>query len=221
MRGATRRSGAMGLLLAGLLLAAPAGCTGTDVTTTPSSVVPATPAPTSPAPTSGGPVRVFSVDDDTLCDWVTPRDVATFVEQVNGLPTGTVEVVLVGPGLYDGAGPYADAARLECTWRLASDSPDDEVWIFAGTGSGGLPAAGDVVEYASLDDPDTRSGIGTPVSGHPSLSEGVVARSNGFGTTTFFVPPADHWLTTMGPSEYESRSFAFADLVLRDLGWAP
>ena len=218
----------MGLLLAGLLLAAPAGCTSpdTDMTTPLSAMVPSSPAPTPPSPTppartSGGPVGVFSVDDDALCDWVTPGDVATFVEQVNALPSGTVEVVLVGPGLYEGAGPYADAARLECTWRLEGDSLDDEVWVFAGTGSGGLPAAGDVVEYAAMDDPDNRPGIGTPVSGHPSLSEGVLVRFNGFGSTTFFVPPADHWLTTMGPSPDGSRSLAFADLVLRDLGWVP
>lgn len=160
----------------------------------------------------------FTFADDDLCEWVSEEKVAEFV----GTEFDDPDVTVV---LDENSGGPENPDSCQW-WFLASTAPDGFGIISAGnaeflwTDVNGVNheyAEVDVVEFveeAGLI--DSRDGA---VSGHPSLSDGVVFFDEGWGLYTFWVPPSDEYLHVSVSFPYEDRLFGVADRFVQELGW--
>lgn len=172
----------------------------------------------------GGSAEPFDFATDDLCERVSAEQVAGFVEAAYGWEATAVEKQPV----YD---------EWDCWWELTGTDDADGA-VYAGRAEwfdfDGVPivlsdqAGGRVVDFADLGEASVP--IGVAVSGHPSLSEGVVAFNGGFGSFAFGVPPADQYLQigihvpVGGDDEWtvaEPKFFAVADGFVEALGWLP
>jgi hypothetical protein len=164
-------------------------------------------------------VDVFSFAEDDLCEWVTGEEVARLVSTIYPW-NGTAADGVPGPG---------SELPTNCSWSLSGG--DGNGYLYAGDASrwvdfNGAPydvaAAGPVVEY-SEEDPAWIE-IGTTVTGHPALSDGVGVFNGGFGQYAFWVPPEEQYLaySLAVPGvgiEIDDHFFAVADGLLQELGW--
>jgi hypothetical protein len=107
-----------------------------------------------------------------------------------------------------------------CTWEL-SGTPDLEGLNTVRIGSATPPNE----PFLSYDELTSRtSTLGVGVRGHPALSEGVIYAYGGFGYASFGVPAYGYvqvYLGVPGDEGTEDARFAFADAVIRELGWTP
>ncbi|TFH21089.1 MAG: hypothetical protein E4H05_00880 [Acidimicrobiales bacterium] len=178
----------------------------TDIT---EATVPAT------SGTQANPVDVFSFADDDLCEWVTQEEVAGFIATAFDW-NGSAKQNLSNP-------------LANCEWRLIGGEEVVTGSIYAYDAPRELQTAeGEPYDFAALDvvdfSPDVRQSAA--VSGHPNLSEGVVAYDYGWGTYVFWVPPRDEYLALQvpligGASEFwaDASYFVVADQFLHELGW--
>jgi hypothetical protein len=159
-----------------------------------------------------------------LCMPVSPREISAFVEDAFGWEA---TAVMVEP-----SDEYWD-----CQWELAGGEGErGYVWVahaswfdfegFPIVTSG--PSGERVVDFADLEEPQIP--VGALVSGHPSLTEGVLVYDGGFGAYAFGVPPRDQFVQIsvnvplIDEEEWslvEPRFFAFADSYIEELGWIP
>ena len=127
-------------------------------------------------------VDVFSFADDDLCEWVTAEEVTRLVSTVypwNGTAADGV--------------PESEGSG-SCLWSLSGgdgngylSAGDASRWV--GFGPGPYEVwAGPVVEYSEEDLASIE--VGTNVTGHPALSDGVVMGGGLFGQYAFWVPRA-------------------------------
>lgn len=173
-----------------------------------------------------GSDQAFGFENDDLCAWVTPDEVAGFFTSVYGIdvtaePDPNVTIDPDGPD--------------ECWWRLTAPTGEGYYEVFAGNADPGVLLP---VEEITPYDGGTVGIPGGTVSEHPALSDGVVVQSSGWGVYVFWVPPHEEYLamflnhrvgtTATGvdsaddPQEREeqqTRFFAFADQFVRELGW--
>lgn len=164
----------------------------------------------------------FDFEIDDLCTWVSAADVGTFVEEAYGWDV--VAVDLSTPPSSDGwdcqwklsgsNGEQGEVAAEEVDWEWSEDIPYDIHQAMTQ----------DVVDFADID--EAWVPIGATVSGHPSLSEGVLVHNGGFGQFAFGVPPRDRYLqvSVRVPDEddwelTEPRFLAVANSILEALGW--
>ena len=198
---------------------APAATAAGDATTTTSVQEMEVPSTTVPAVEGA-----FTFADDDLCEWVSEDEVAEFVAAEFDDPEVTVVL-----DESDGGPENPDS----CQWRfLASTAPDEFGSVSA------EDAEFPWTEYIAEDGPpvdfDEEGGfveIGSAVSGHPSLSDGVVVYNGGFGQYVFWVPPSDEYLRVFVGfpregtededdwADYEDRFFGVADRFVQELGW--
>ena len=169
---------------------------------------------------TNGAEEAFTFAEDDLCVWVSADEVADFVA-AEFKWDGTAEVeqeAVADPDGCDwtltstvGTVGEVHAGNAATTWKDFDGNPYDFEAL-------------DVVDF----DEDVGVPIGASVSGHPSLSDGVVVHNGGFCQFAFWVPPGDEYLSvTVGPgdmpldgeTEVASRSFAVADRFLDELGW--
>jgi hypothetical protein len=216
--------------LIGSVFVALAGCSGGSGDTSSSIASEPTSAGSTTANSQVSEVEqgaAFTFAEDDLCDWITVDEVAEFFASEYEW-VGTAELVNT-----------ADTGPDECRWRLTIAGADDYFEVSAGNADPGVLVPYDeIVEY---------DGEGVPVpggtvSGLPSLSEGVVLQSAGWGVYSFWVPPRDEYLSLFvnrhssdgsevtgvdsSPDEEirleeQNRFFAFADHLLQELGWVP
>lgn len=171
----------------------------------------------------GGSAEPFDFATDDLCERVSAEQVAGFVEAAYGWEATAVAKQPV----YD---------EFDCWWELTGTDGEEgavyageAVWESFGGGPYDMTAAFDgVVRFAEAG--ETTVPIGAAVSGHPSLSEGVVVHNGGFGQFAFAVPPAEQYLQVVvgvptGDDEewavVEPKFLAVADDFVEALGWAP
>lgn len=171
---------------------------------------------------SSGQADPFDFETDDLCEWVSAEEVAGLVGEAYGWEATAVEV----PPEYP---------EWACQWELTgSDGRDGEVvageavWEAFGGGPYDLTGAmtTGVVDFVDMDEEWVP--IGAAVTGHPSLSDGVVVHNGGFGQFAFGVPPRDRYLqvTVIVPGEEdwaqrEPKFFAVANGIIEALGWLP
>lgn len=153
------------------------------------------------------PDGVFSFADNDLCEWLSSDTIAELVAaeyEWNGTATA-----VAFSDLPDG-----------CTWEL-SGTPDVEGLNTVSIGSA-TPPTEPFLTYGEFTSSTPQLGVG--VRGHPALSEGVIYSYGGFGYASFGVP--DHgyiqmFLWVPGDEGTEDARLAFADAVIRELGWTP
>ena len=163
-------------------------------------------------------VEVFSFTDDDLCEWVTQEELTGFITEALDWNGSAIQTP-----------PDAPA---KCEWRVVGDEEGEIGFVEAYDATRELQtwenqpfdfAALDVVEFS---DSSPLEGGETAVSGHPDLSDGVVAYNYGYGIDVFWVPPRDEYLALSfplisGASEIwgDAAYFAVADQILRELAW--
>jgi hypothetical protein len=220
------------LILLPAFMFAMVACGGSDDATTgtdaPSSEMAAT---TTVATTSvpetlasePGAVEVFSFADDDLCEWVTQEELTGFITEAFDWDGSAVQTP-------------PDSPSAKCEWRLIGDEEGEIGFVSAFDATGGElqpkeGESGEAVDFAALDVVDFSDH--TPVemdvvavSGHPDLSDGVVAYDYGWNTYVFWVPPRDDYLglffgVPIGDSEVwvDAGYFEVADQILHELGW--
>lgn len=163
-------------------------------------------------------VEVFSFADDDLCEWVTEEELTGFVTEAFDWNGSAIQT--------------APDAPDKCEWRLTDVAAGNGfVVAYDATGSEFQGTEAEPVDFAALDVVDFSDH--TPVemdvvavSGHPNLSDGVVAYDYGFGQYVFWVPPRQEYLGLYfpligGASEFwaDPSYFMVADQVLRELAW--
>jgi len=219
------------LILLPAFVFAMVACSGSDDATTgtdaPSSEM-ATTATTTIATTSvpetmasePGAVEVFSFADDDLCEWVTQEELTGFITEAFDWNGSAVQTP-------------PDSPSAKCEWRLTGDDVGEpnSVFAFDATGSEFEGTEAEPVDFAALDvvdfsDHTPVEGDVVAVSGHPDLSDGVVAYDYGWGMYVFWVPPRDDYLGLSlpllnGASEVwaDAAYFEVADQILHELGW--
>lgn len=180
-------------------------------------VVRATLNGTAPAASASDPVEPFDFESDDLCEWVSAEQVAALVEEAFGWEATAValEPDQNCEWLLNGDGGQGHVQISEAVWQTFGGAPYD------------MPAAFDRVEDFS-DVGETTVPIGAAVSGHRSLSEGVVVHNGGFGQFAFGVPPAEQylqvWVDVPGEDEWETfepKLFEVANGFVDVLGWLP
>ena len=159
------------------------------------------------------PQEAFSFATDDMCAWVSEDEVAEFVSAEFD---------------WDGTAVETGSGRGGCEWALTDDDGDT-----------GYLEASDVREWTDFDDNpvdpvemvgdvsdfDPEDPFSGAVSGHPALSEGVVAFNAMFGQFAFWVPPVDEYLgfslAVPGVEDvFEGNGFfAVADHIVEELGW--
>jgi hypothetical protein len=171
---------------------------------------------------SFGQADPFDFDTDDLCDWVSAEDVAGLVGEAYGWEVAAVEV-------------QPEYEEWDCQWELTGPDGEEDV-VYAGEavweafGGGPYDLTGamtkGVVDFADI--AEEYVPIGASVTGHPSLSEGVVVHNGGFGQFAFGVPPRDQYLhvSAIFPGDedwehYEPKFFAVANGIIEALGWLP
>lgn len=161
-------------------------------------------------------VETFTFADDDLCEWVSEVEVAEFVAAEFDWD-GTAVVATVEPDL--------------CEWTL-SNAPGDTGSVTAGNAAttwrdfDGAPYDFSQLEVIDIDGEVGTLEIGAVVSGHPSLSDGVVVHNGGFGQFAFWVPSHGEYLSLavsvddgFWDQDHEARFFSVADLFMQELGW--
>ena len=201
--------------------------TGTDApssemattTTLATTSVPETPA-SEPGAVQGTSVEVFSFADDDLCEWVTQEELTGFITEAFDWNGSAVQT------------PPDDSPSAKCEWRLVGDDVGefDSVSASDAIGTDFGTFDGESIDYAALDvvdfsDQPVEMDV-VAVSGHPDLSDGVVAYNYGWGIYVFWVPPRDDYLALSfpllnGASEVwaDAAYFEVADQILHELGW--
>ena len=206
------------ILLTALVFAMVACSSSDDAATTTDMQTTDTTEATVPATsgTQANPVDVFSFADDDLCEWVTEEEIAGFIATAFDW-NGSVNQILSSP------------SSVNCEWRLIGGEEVVTGSIYAYDAPTELQTAeGEPYDFAALDvvnfSPDVRQSAA--VSGHPNLSDGVVAYDYGWGTYVFWVPPRDEYLALQfplisGASEFwaDASYFMVADQFLHELGW--
>ena len=200
---------------------APAATAAGDATTTTSVQEMEVPSTTVPAVEGA-----FTFADDDLCEWVSEDEVAEFVATEFDDPEVTVVLD------ENSGGPENPDS---CQWVLTSTAPDEFGSVSAANAE--LPGAESIAKAGPPVDFDEEGGfveIGSAVSGHPSLSDGVVVYNNAFLRYLFWVPPSEQYLevSILGyPSEEsadededdwaddQARVFGVADRFVQELGW--
>jgi len=168
---------------------------------------------------TGPPEGAFTFAEDDLCTWVSEDEVAEFV---------AAEFAWEGTVVLD-----PSSGGDGCGWRLTST--DDDVVFDVGAaaarwslfGPDNTPIGLGEVEVVDFDEEaGTVDDVDTGVSGHPSLSDGVVVINGGWGNYAFWVPPIDECLElfvsvepVVPEGELEARTFGVADRFLQELGW--
>ena len=200
---------------------APAATAAGDATTTTS--VQETEVSTSTVPSAEVIEGAFTFADDDLCEWVSEDEVAEFVATEFDDPEVTVVLD------ENSGGPENPDS---CQWVLTSTAPDEFGSVSAANAE--LPGAESIAKAGPPVDFDEEGGfveIGSAVSGHPSLSDGVVVYNGGFGQYVFWVPPSDEYLRVFVGfpregtededdwADYEDRFFGVADRFVQELGW--
>ena len=154
-----------------------------------------------------GAVEVFSFADDDLCEWLSPATIAALV---------AAEYEWNGTASEGGFTDLPDG----CAWEL-SGTPDVEGLNTVLIGSAPAPQE-PFLDYDDLENTTSKLGVG--VRGHPALSDGVIYSYGGFGYAAFGVPERGYiqvYLWVPGDEGTEDARFAFADAVIRELGWTP
>jgi hypothetical protein len=153
------------------------------------------------------PTGVFSFADDDLCEWLSPATIAALV---------AAEYEWNGTASEGGFTDLPDG----CAWEL-SGTPDVEGLNTVLIGSAPAPQE-PFLDYDDLENTTSKLGVG--VRGHPALSDGVIYSYGGFGYAAFGVPERGYiqvYLWVPGDEGTEDARFAFADAVIRELGWMP
>jgi len=158
----------------------------------------------------------FTFADDDLCEWVSEDEVAEFV---------AAEFEWDGTAVLEGASePEEDPDS--CQWRLMSTA-GEAGGVTAGNASTWEDFNNEPYDFSEVEVVDFNEDLGfveigsSAVSGYPSLSDGVVVHSGGFGQYAFWVPPSDEYLYLMVVIEDgdEGEFFGVADRFVRELGW--
>ena len=214
---------------AGSTTVAPAATVTEDATTTTS--VQEMEVSTTTVPSAEVIEGAFTFADDDLCEWVSEDEVAEFV---------AAEFEWDGTAVFEGAAAdrYRAAGEPEdpdsCHWTLTSTAGDVGDVLAGNASITWVDTSGDARHYREMevDDFDEEVGyveIGSAVSGHPSLSDGVVVYNGAWGRYVFWVPPIDQYLSMFRPfssdgddgdwAEDEARFFGVADRFVQELGW--
>jgi hypothetical protein len=197
------------------LISVVASCTGSDDAATTNEVATAATtvaAPSVPATTASvtsepprNRVGVFSFARNDLCEWLSPDTIAELVAAE-----------------YDWDGTASEVASTDlpdgCAWKL-SGTPDAAGLDTVSIGSAPPPQE-PFLNYDDLTSGTSEFGVG--VRGHPALSDGVIYYYEGFGYAAFGLPEHGYiqvYLWVPGDEGSEDARFAFADAVIRELGW--
>lgn len=163
----------------------------------------------------------FTFEEDDLCAWFAPIEVAGFLGAQYEWTGGPDEVVAI---------PTAQAGG--CWWRLTNVAGQDPYQIHVWN------AEPRTVQQADVAEADGGLPVvpGETVSGHPALSPGVVVQNAGRGVFVFWSESGEGYLaltltTVTGAGERvmvlptmrdeQERHFAFANQLLQGLGWVP
>ena len=221
------------VLLAVVMVAA--GCSGDDDDTAEDATTTTTVDEAEVLSTTVPPAEViegaFTFADDDLCEWVSAEKVAEFV---------AAEFEWDGTAVLEGAAAdrYRAAGEPEdpdsCQWTLTSTAGDVSDVLAGNASITWVDTSGNARHYREMevDDFDEEVGyveIGSAVSGHPSLSDGVVVSNGAFHRYVFWVPPIDQYLRmfvslpdNMSAEDWaddEARFFRVADRFVQELGW--
>lgn len=158
---------------------APSVTEAATTTTTTTTSVQETEVSTTTVPSAEVVEGAFTFADDDLCEWVSEDEVAEFV---------AAEYEWDGTAVLEGAGGTEDADS--CQWILTSTAGDDAGSVWAGNATS--TSDNDFSKRHIADfDAEVGSGYvregGSAVSGHPSLSDGVVVYAG---------PPLSTWCET-------------------------
>lgn len=157
----------------------------------------------------------FAFATDDLCDWVSENEITEFVAAEFD---------------WNGTATEIDTRNdAGCYWELTETLGPGTLGFIAPIE---LTIPDDVEHYDPESEIEIGLVIGTPILGHPYLSDGVAYYLRGFGPLAFGVPDDNRWFVVDGLPDIKTSPavaqgdawigwFGVADRLIDELGWMP